>query len=161
MFYLSYATGFLSGGFSETCATPSRCAYDPETNENIELGYKADLLDNTLRFNAALYYTKYDDLQRAVVATYTAADGTTQQETVTVNTGSSKATGVDLEATWVPTELLAHRCVGQLARPGVRQRLVPAEPARRQPGPDLLRHRPDAVRPAVLAGVEGRARRRA
>ncbi len=104
MFYLSYATGFLSGGFSETCATPSRCAYDPETNENLELGYKADLLGNTLRFNAALYYTKYDDLQRAVVATYTAADGTTQQETVTVNTGSSKATGVDLETTWVPTE---------------------------------------------------------
>jgi iron complex outermembrane receptor protein len=105
MFYLSYATGFLSGGFSETCATPSRCAYDPETNENVELGYKADLLDRTLRLNAALYYTKYEDLQRAVVATYTAADGTTQQETVTVNTGSSKATGVDVDLTWLPTDL--------------------------------------------------------
>ena len=103
MFYLSYATGFLSGGFSETCATPSRCAFDPETNENLELGYKADVLDNTLRLNAAVYYTKYDNLQRAVVATYTAADGTGQQETVTVNTGSSKATGVDLEGIWVPT----------------------------------------------------------
>jgi len=103
MFYLSYATGFLSGGYSETCATISRCAYDPETNQNLELGYKADLLDKTLRLNAALYYTKYDNLQRAVVAAYTAADGTAQQETVTVNTGSSKATGVDLEATWVPT----------------------------------------------------------
>ena len=104
MLYLSYATGFLSGGFSETCATPTRCAYDPETNDNIELGYKADLLDNTLRLNAALYFTNYDDLQRAVVATYTAADGTSQQETVTVNTGSSEATGVDLEATWVPND---------------------------------------------------------
>jgi iron complex outermembrane receptor protein len=104
MFYLSYATGFLSGGFSETCATPTRCAYDPETNDNIELGYKADVLDNTLRLNAAVYVTNYDNLQRAVVATYTAADGTAQQETVTVNTGSSEATGVDLEATWVPTD---------------------------------------------------------
>jgi iron complex outermembrane recepter protein len=104
MLYLSYATGFLSGGYSETCATPTRCSYDPETNDNIELGYKADLLDNTLRLNAALFFTKYDDLQRAVVATYTAADGTSQQETVTVNTGSSEATGVDLEATWVPNE---------------------------------------------------------
>ena len=79
--------------------------YDPETNENVELGYKADLLDRTLRLNAALYYTKYEDLQRAVVATYTAADGTQQQETVTVNTGSSKATGVDVDATWLPTDL--------------------------------------------------------
>ena len=106
MVYLSYATGFLSGGFSETCATVSRCAYKPETNTNVELGYKADLLDNTLRFNASVYQTKYDSLQRAVTASYQSADGTGQQETVTVNTGSSKATGVDLEATWVASEAL-------------------------------------------------------
>jgi iron complex outermembrane receptor protein len=104
MIYLSYATGFLSGGFSETCATVSRCAYDPETNNNLELGWKADLLDRTLRLNAAAYFTKYEDLQRAVVANYISSDGTAQQETVTVNTGSTEAKGVDLEATWVPTE---------------------------------------------------------
>ena len=104
MIYLSYATGFLSGGFSETCATVSLCSYDPETNNNLELGWKADLLDRTLRLNSALYYTQYEDLQRAVVANYISSDGTAQQETVTVNTGSSEATGVDLEATWVPTQ---------------------------------------------------------
>jgi iron complex outermembrane receptor protein len=104
MIYLSYATGFLSGGFSETCATVSRCAYDPETNNNLELGWKADLLDRTLRLNAAAYFTKYEDLQRAVVANYISSDGTSQQETVTVNTGSTEAKGVDLEATWVPTD---------------------------------------------------------
>jgi iron complex outermembrane receptor protein len=103
LLYASYSTGFLAGGFSETCATVSRCAYDPETNYNIELGYKADLLDNTLRFNASAYYTKYKDLQRAVVANYTAADGTSQQETVTVNAGTSRAIGVDVEIDWVPT----------------------------------------------------------
>lgn len=106
MVYLSYATGFLSGGFSETCATVSRCAYDPENNNNIELGYKADLFDNTLRLNAAVFRTKYEELQRAVVAAYTAADGSSQQETVTVNTGSSKVTGIDVEATWVPRDNL-------------------------------------------------------
>jgi iron complex outermembrane receptor protein len=104
MIYLSYATGFLSGGFSETCATVSLCSYDPETNNNVELGWKADLLDRTLRLNAALYFTKYEDLQRAVVANYISSDGTSQQETVTVNTGSTEAKGIDLEATWVPTE---------------------------------------------------------
>ena len=106
LWYLSYATGFLSGGFSETCATVSRCAYDPETNTNIELGFKADLLDNTLRLNAAAYLTKYEDLQRAVVANYTSADGSSQQETVTVNTGTSEIKGIDVEATWVPTDNL-------------------------------------------------------
>jgi iron complex outermembrane receptor protein len=104
LLYLSYATGFLSGGFSETCATVSRCPYDPETNTNIELGWKADLLDSTLRLNIAAFFTEYEDLQRAVVATYVSSDGTNQQETVTVNTGSSEAKGVDLEALWVPTE---------------------------------------------------------
>jgi iron complex outermembrane recepter protein len=68
LLYLSYATGFLSGGFSETCATVSRCAYDPETNKNLELGYKADLFDNRLRLNAAVFRTDYENLQRAVVA---------------------------------------------------------------------------------------------
>lgn len=106
LWYLSYATGFLSGGFSETCATVSRCAYDPETNTNIELGFKADLFDNTLRLNAAAYLTKYEDLQRAVVANYTSADGSSQQETVTVNTGTSEIKGIDLEATWVPSDNL-------------------------------------------------------
>ncbi len=106
LIYLSYSTGFLSGGFSETCATPSRCAYDPETNTNVELGYKADLLNNSMRFNAAAYYTKYKDLQRAVVANYTAADGTSQQETVTVNAGSSRAIGVDIEIDWIANENL-------------------------------------------------------
>ena len=70
MIDLSYATGFLSGGFSETCATVSLCSYDPETNNNLELGWKADLLDRTLRLNSALYFTQYEDLQRAVVANY-------------------------------------------------------------------------------------------
>jgi iron complex outermembrane receptor protein len=102
--YLSYATGFVSGGFSETCATVARCKYDPESNSNLEFGYKSDLLDNTLRFNIAAYLTKYTALQQAVVAAYQAADGSGQQETVTINTGSSKAEGVDLETTWVPTK---------------------------------------------------------
>ena len=106
MWYLSYATGFLSGGFAETCATVSRCAYDPETNKNLELGYKADFLDNTLRVNLAAYITKYDNLQRAVVAAYRSADGSSQQETVTVNTGSSKAKGFDAEVTWIASDQL-------------------------------------------------------
>jgi iron complex outermembrane recepter protein len=71
MVYLSYATGFLSGGFSETCATVSLCAYDPETNDNIEIGYKADLFDARLRLAASAYLTTYENLQRAVVAAYT------------------------------------------------------------------------------------------
>ena len=106
LLYGSYATGFLSGGFSETCATVSRCSYNPETNSNIEFGYKSDLLDGSLRFNAAAFYTKYENLQRAVVATYTAADNTAQQETVTVNTGTSELYGIDVDTIWLASDKL-------------------------------------------------------
>ena len=102
LLYLSYATGFFSGGFSETCATVERCKYDPETNSNLELGLKSDLLGNTLRFNAAAFLTRYRNLQQAVVAAYIASDGTGQQETVTVNTGASRATGAEIETNWLP-----------------------------------------------------------
>lgn len=105
--YLSYATGFLSGGFSETCATPERCDYDPETNGSFELGYKSDLLDKRLRLNVAAFYTTYEDLQRAVVATYTQSTGAAGQETVTVNTGEAEVQGVDIEVTWVPTDSIS------------------------------------------------------
>lgn len=102
LLYLSYATGFFSGGFSETCATVARCKYNPETNSNLELGFKSDLLNNTLRLNADIFLTRYQDLQQAVVAAYIASDGTGQQETVTVNTGESRATGLELETNWLP-----------------------------------------------------------
>ena len=102
MIYLSYATGFLSGGFSEGCYTVSRCPYDPETVKNLELGYKSDLLDSTLRLNAAVFYTTYEDLQRAASAPVTTAAGDDAQEAITINTGESELWGLDLEATWVP-----------------------------------------------------------
>ena len=49
MLYASVATGFISGGFTETCSTEVTCVpYDPEKNINFEIGHKADLLDNRL-----------------------------------------------------------------------------------------------------------------
>ena len=43
MVYLSYATGFIPGGFTETCSSLETCEpFDSETNWNLELGFKAD-----------------------------------------------------------------------------------------------------------------------
>lgn len=106
MIYLSYATGFLSGGFSEGCATVSNCPYEPETVKNLELGYKSDLLDSKLRLNTAVFYTTYENLQRATAAAFTAADGSQKEEAITINSGESEVWGLDLEATWVPIDNL-------------------------------------------------------
>jgi iron complex outermembrane receptor protein len=105
--YFSIATGFLSGGYSETCSQEQTClAYDPETNTNYEIGYKADLLDRTLRLNAAVFYTEFEDLQRNQVFAFTNADGSPGQETITLNAGKSNAKGAEIEVTWLATERL-------------------------------------------------------
>lgn len=104
MVYASVATGFLSGGFSETCSQVATCVpYDPETNINYEVGMKADLFDNRVRLNVALFYTDFDDLQRNQVFQFTNFDGSPGQETITLNAGKSRSQGAELEATWIAT----------------------------------------------------------
>ena len=103
--YASIATGFLAGGFSETCSQVVTCiAFDPETNTNYEVGFKADLLNRRLRVNGAVFFTDYEDLQRNQVFAFTQPNGDAGQETITLNAGESHAFGVELETTWLLTE---------------------------------------------------------
>ena len=103
MTYVSYATGFVSGGFSETCGSVTSCQpYKSEKNKNLEVGLKTDMLDGKLRLNAALFQTKYTNLQRDTVVPFTDAAGNQFQETRSVNEGSSTAKGLELEANYVP-----------------------------------------------------------
>ncbi len=104
MTYVSFATGFISGGFSETCGSVTSCApYESEENENFELGLKADLLDGQMRLNAALFHTEYENLQRDTVVTFKDAAGNDFQETRSINEGESTAIGFELEASYLPT----------------------------------------------------------
>ena len=105
MTYVSFATGFVSGGFSETCGSVTSCApYESEENENFEIGLKADMLDGALRFNAALFHTEYENLQRDTVVAFKDAAGNDFQETRSINEGESTAIGAEIEVTYVPTE---------------------------------------------------------
>lgn len=105
MVYASFATGFVAGGFSETCGSEFSCSpYDSEENENFEIGLKSDLLDGTLRLNLAAFHTKYDNLQRDTVVTIQDAAGNTFQETVSVNEGQSTAQGFEAEMQWAVSD---------------------------------------------------------
>jgi len=107
MTYASYATGFVAGGFSETCGSATSCAaYAPEKNDNWEIGLKSDLLDGTLRLNLALFQTQYKNLQRDTVVTFFDAAGNRFQETRAVNVGKSTAKGAEVELNWVPIDAL-------------------------------------------------------
>jgi iron complex outermembrane recepter protein len=108
LWYASIATGFLSGGFSETCSQPVTCiAYNPETNTNFEVGFKGDLMDGVLRFNASVFFTDFEDLQRNQVFRFIdPLTGTEGQETITLNAGKSTAQGFEIETTWLATDNL-------------------------------------------------------
>ncbi|MCC5872091.1 MAG: TonB-dependent receptor [Gammaproteobacteria bacterium] len=107
MVYGSFSTGFISGGFTETCSSLATCQpFDSETNWNAEVGLKGQFLDNRLQTNASIYYTRYKDLIRSQVLPFTDEFGNTTQETINVNAGESEAYGLEVEALWLATENL-------------------------------------------------------
>lgn len=60
--YISYKTGYKSGGFSypsvlQKIYTEQNTTFKPEEAKSIELGYKAELLDRRLRIDFAAYRT--------------------------------------------------------------------------------------------------------
>lgn len=66
--YVSYSEGFKSGTFSPRLPFPNLAGSslpiaEPEFATSYELGVKSDLFDGRARFNVALFYMKYDDIQ--------------------------------------------------------------------------------------------------
>ncbi len=103
MIYASYATGFVAGGFSETCGSVLSCQpYSEEENQNFEIGLKSELLDGDMRLNVAGFYTEYESLQRSQVVTILDAAGNQFQETLAVNDGDTEAYGFEVEMTYLP-----------------------------------------------------------
>ncbi|MFA5938408.1 MAG: TonB-dependent receptor [Sinimarinibacterium sp.] len=62
-FYASWAKGFKSGGFNAISFTGEDLEYEPENAQTAELGIKSQIFERTLRFNATLYQTQFDNLQ--------------------------------------------------------------------------------------------------
>ncbi len=91
--YVSNSRGFRSGGIDQDkLSTIVR----PETLTNYEIGLKADLWDNKLRFNAAGYYSKYKDIQR------TSFDPANFPVTILRNAAKATLKGFELETTVTP-----------------------------------------------------------
>jgi iron complex outermembrane receptor protein len=108
LYYGSISTGFKSGGFIGSPSTPTRAtdSFDEETAINYEIGFKSTLLDNTLRFNAALFFTDYKDLQVTRFAQL--ADNPTNPfgEFITENAASAEISGLEIEWDWFATDNL-------------------------------------------------------
>lgn len=65
MVYGTVSVGFKGGGFQNNASNGFAAAqpYNPETVTNYEAGYKTELFDRTVRWNSAVFYMKYKDLQ--------------------------------------------------------------------------------------------------
>lgn len=93
--YAKTSGASMAGGWNvRGLNTPS---FEPEKVTDIEIGFKADLFDSTLRLNTALFYMEADKQQRIV---NDLIDGTLTQ--YVRNASSSSTTGAEFELTWLP-----------------------------------------------------------
>jgi iron complex outermembrane receptor protein len=100
--YATWSKGFKSGGYNGRAATLTTFGpYDPEEVKAIELGLKADWLDNRLRTNLAIFHNEYAGLQRTTIRATSVAPF---QETITSNAASATVKGAELELTAVPVK---------------------------------------------------------
>ena len=99
LYYGSISTGFRSGGHSANLAFSDTDfnEYDAEEIEAYEIGFKSQLLNNTLQINGAAFYYINDDQQ---INTDIAGAVLPQ----TSNGGEGKSTGAELELWWIPLE---------------------------------------------------------
>ena len=100
LLFASVTRGFRSGGFSLR-GTPLVEPYDAETVTAYEAGFKSDFLDR-FRFNVAVFYNEYKDLQRTVL-------GVSQEAGViqsVFNAADATIQGAELEVTAILTESL-------------------------------------------------------
>ncbi len=97
MVYASYTEGYKAGGFNATNATKS---VDQEDVSNIEVGIKSTFLDDTLRFNAAVYDYDYDNFQIRMLVD---EGGVPQLSTINADVTGQ---GFELETSWLATDNL-------------------------------------------------------
>jgi iron complex outermembrane recepter protein len=100
LLYASAGSGYRAGGFA--AARPTSAAqlsgqFDNETAETVELGFKSELLNRTVRFNAAVFGSQYKNLQSSVLG----ADGS-----FTVVSGDVEFRGFEIETAWRPMPAL-------------------------------------------------------
>ena len=98
MTYLSYATGYKSGGFDgQVFSSYAEGAYDPEESTSIEWGLKGDFFDNRLRVETAIFYQDVDSQAVSEEAKQSPDDPTAQP---TIITQDVDAEGIELVLQW-------------------------------------------------------------
>ncbi len=101
--YLRFATGYKAGGSSESVDVGQfGITFRPEDVTLYELGLKSYLLDRRVRLNAAVFMSKYEDMQ--LFFNTNPAD---MSVVLGLNAGKATISGLELEALWQPVDALS------------------------------------------------------
>jgi iron complex outermembrane receptor protein len=101
--YGTISDGYKAGGYNDQTGTSGLMVseltrpVDPEFATNYEIGMKWESEDGRYRFNPTVFYTTYEDAQRAVNIITVNSSGATFQETVFYNAAEVEAKGIELE----------------------------------------------------------------
>jgi iron complex outermembrane receptor protein len=99
MFYGTYSEGFRGGGFNRAAGTGGIPAtFDTDDVVSVEFGWKTTWLDNTLRFNGAIYKADFSDMQQGVL------DLSIANSSFFDNVGSAEINGAEFEVNWAATD---------------------------------------------------------
>ena len=101
--YGSISRGFRSGGIDGDGNLATEV--DPEFVLNYEAGFKGDFLDNTVRFNAAAWFSDYSDIQIQSFALDEQVAGTVGVPVAVLNNAAeAELYGFEAELQWYPIE---------------------------------------------------------
>ncbi len=111
--YLNVGTGFRSGGSNTPSLVPrgAPAVYGPENSIFYELGMKTLLLEGRIRFDAAAYSGKWNDMQQDVIV-ISPVDGDYLQ--YTSNGQSAEVKGVEAEISLAATDRLTFTLSGDV-----------------------------------------------
>ncbi|HTY49819.1 MAG TPA: TonB-dependent receptor [Steroidobacteraceae bacterium] len=98
--YLTVGRGYKAGGFNLGPGLPAnQILFNPESDLNTELGYKAELLDHRLRLDADVFYMRRTDLQLQT-GEQLVPDNPTSFILYTMNAPSGRNYGLEADLAW-------------------------------------------------------------
>jgi iron complex outermembrane recepter protein len=102
--YTTVSRGYKAGGFNLSQGLlPNQLSFNPETDLNLEAGYKADMLDHRLKINADVFYLHRHDAQ---ITTSFQSDPSNPDDFVfyTGNAASGHNYGLESDVDWRATD---------------------------------------------------------
>src|SRR5690606_13447109 len=104
MGYVQISTGYKGGGVNpRPFVLPQLLSFNSEELTAYEIGFKSQLLDNTMRLNGAVFFNDYTDIIMTLNPCPLISPGPCA---LPVNAGTAEVLGAELEMEWYPLDRL-------------------------------------------------------